>query len=73
MNTNIYREPGLIHGLSSVTSVFNDAVENSDYPFYCTIRQQLGSASLPNLAQHLDAVASKQREKPCNIETTVNR
>ena len=69
MNTKFYREPSLIHGFSSVKNVFKDAVENSDYPFYGAIRQQLGSASLSNLAQHLDAV----RKNPCNIETTVNR
>lgn len=73
MNTTFYREPGLIHGQSSFASVFNDAVEKSDDPFYGAIRQQLASGRLPNYAQHLDAVASKLRENPCDIETTVNR
>ncbi len=32
MNTNIYRESGLIHGLSSFTSVFSDAIAKSENP-----------------------------------------
>ena len=69
----ISREPGVFHGLSSATSVICDAVENCNYYFYGDVRQEIGSGGLPNLAQHLDAVASKQRENPCNIETTVKR
>lgn len=71
----IYREPGLIHGQSSVMSVFNDAVENSNYPFYGAIRQELASAELPTIAKNLDDAASKLRgnSSPCfDIERRSN-
>ena len=70
----IFREPGLIHGQSSVTGVFHDALKNSNDPFYAAIRQE--ADSWPVLARHLDAaVACDLRENPSNrnIETATDR
>ena len=70
----ISREPGLIHGQSSVTRVFHDALKNSNDPFYAAIRQEAGS--WPVLARHLDAaVTCDLRENPSdrNIETATDK
>ena len=68
MNTINYRaEAEKRHGLELIGDCFKRLLANSSEQPFSGIRQQLASGCLPNLAQHLDAVASKLRENsnPC--------
>lgn len=53
-----------VHEPRLVGEVIVDNLTNSNDQPFSGIRQQLASGCLPNLAQHLDAVASNLREKP---------
>lgn len=56
-----------------VREVFVDILANSCEKPFNDIRQQLASGCLPNLAQHLEAVASNLRENPIHCSNKETR
>ncbi|MBR1557631.1 MAG: hypothetical protein IJ647_07715 [Prevotella sp.] len=71
----IFREPGLIHGLTTVASVINDAVANGYFPNFSAISQQLVSGCLPLPTEGEGDVGSNLREDSSSrdIETATDR
>lgn len=63
------------YGPRLVGKILHDYLEKSSEPLAIAYRKHKASKleAEGNHAQHLDAVASRLRENPCNIETTVNR
>ena len=64
-----------VNGPRLVGKILHDYLEKSSEPLAIAYREHKASEleAEGDYAQHLDAVASKLRENPCDIETTVNR
>lgn len=50
-----------------VGEVLADNLTNSSEQPFLGIRQQIASGRLPNLAQHLGAMATKARKEECDL------